>query len=117
MRESKSTYTKGLLAEKLVIEHYQILNYRLLGQRIRTPFSEVDLIFENDQSRLMVEVKLIANWNNIQGRIGSIQKKRLLKAYHYLSLRSQKPLVFNAVFIDNQGHIWSTEIDFGARRT
>lgn len=78
-------YRLGLKAEKEVILYFQERGYSLLAHRLRTPYGELDLIFEGQGSLLFVEVK--ARTSFCEAKIHSIiapsQLRRLCRAAAY----------------------------------
>lgn len=113
-RESKSTsqsklywaHQRGLESESRVIAHYVSKGCELLGQRIKTPFAEVDLLFKNPKGDiLMVEVKT-ANISEFQQyRISWKQKRRLLRALTFLSDETKTPIEVHWAFVTKEGQV------------
>lgn len=105
--ESKSTssYEYGLHCEEKVRGHYESLGYDLLFHRLKTPFSEIDLVFSKGELRILVEVKSSADgfWGNI--RVGHRQKARLRRAYRYLLSSWKLEMEFHLALVDRNGHV------------
>lgn len=118
LRESKNTsanpaaspchwaHERGLQSENHVLKYYQQKNYTLLGQRVKTPFAEVDLLFRTPQGHLlMVEVKT-ANLSAFQSfRISQRQKARLLRALQFLAARWDMLVEVHWAFVTKEGEI------------
>ncbi|ASD65451.1 hypothetical protein B9G79_08580 [Bdellovibrio bacteriovorus] len=88
------------------MKHYQLKGYQLLGQRVRTPFAEVDLLFKTSrQTLLMVEVKT-TNLSDFQPfRISKKQKARLVRAMLFLASRWDIPVEVHWAFVTKDGQI------------
>lgn len=84
-REQYWAHRRGLESEEIVKVYYLHRGYALLGQRIKTPFAEVDLLFKtSDAHILMVEVKSV-NLADFQFyRVSRRQKERQVRAMQYL---------------------------------
>ncbi len=88
---SIGSHRSGIESEGRVFQDLIQKKYRLLYWRARTPFAEVDLIFQDTCGDLcMVEVKTSFNdfFEGYQLRSG--QKKRLLRAREFLQNQLQK---------------------------
>lgn len=99
-------HQRGLDSEKIVQNFYQKKGYELLGQRVKTPFAEVDLIFQTPQGHaLMVEVKT-SNLSEFQNyRISYKQKNRLLRALQFLSVRLDVLIEVHWAFVTKEGEV------------
>lgn len=99
-------HQRGLDSEKIVLNFYQKKGYELLGQRVKTPFAEVDLIFQTPQGHaLMVEVKT-SNLSEFQNyRISYKQKNRLLRALQFLSVRLDVLIEVHWAFVTKEGEV------------
>lgn len=74
----------GTKAEDLVVKHFKNSGADLVGQRFKTPFAEVDLLFEKSGVFYMVEVKK-ADLNLFsRPLIGNKQIVRLRRAFVFL---------------------------------
>lgn len=79
-------HRRGLESEEIVKVYYLHRGYVLLGQRVQTPFAEVDLLFETPEKNiLMVEVKT-ANLDDFHFfRVSRRQKERQARALHHFT--------------------------------
>jgi putative endonuclease len=75
---------KGTNAEALVIKHFKNSGADLVGQRFKTPFAEVDLLFEKSGTFYMVEVKKADLQLFSRQLIGKKQLNRLRRAFVFL---------------------------------
>lgn len=101
----KSSSERGLESENLVIQHYASKGYRLIQQRVKTVFAEVDLIFQGKKGNLiLVEVKSLSSWDFFQHRISEKQKKRLSRALQYYQSHGHIAALHYAV-VSQQGEI------------
>ncbi|MNT71025.1 hypothetical protein D3C72_2094690 [compost metagenome] len=74
----------------------------ILDQRVKTPFAEVDLLFETpDGHLLMVEVKSVKNPDFIPTAIGKRQKQRLQRAMIYLTEQFKTPVEVHWAFVSS----------------
>ncbi|MEK2645605.1 YraN family protein [Bdellovibrio sp. BCCA] len=97
-------HERGLDSEKHVQKFYERKGYELLGQRVKTPFAEVDLIFKTPEGHaLMVEVKT-ANIADFQPhRISQRQKTRQLRALQFLAERLDSLVEAHWAFVTKEG--------------
>lgn len=104
MLESKSSSAeKGLQSELHVIEYFE--NYKLLAHRFKTPYAEVDLLFDLKSHLLLVEVKSYSSAAFLPNRITSKQKDRLFRAATYLQNKFKKPVEINWAFVSAAGDV------------
>ena len=95
---------RGPWAEAQVVRHFP--SYKLLGQDIRTPFAEVDLIFHRSADCLLVvEVKTLTNFDFLPYRIKGRQKQRLFRACEYLRDKYRKDVELNWAFVTEDGEV------------
>ncbi|MGZ3790708.1 MAG: YraN family protein [Bdellovibrio sp.] len=99
-------HKRGLDSEKFVQDFYKLKGYELLAQRVKTPFAEVDLLLRAPEGHLlMVEVKT-TNLSEFQNyRITIKQKKRLLRALHFLAERLEVLVEVHWAFVTKEGEI------------
>lgn len=92
MVSSDPRHQSGERAEAFVATHLQAIGWQLLGQRLRTPYAEVDLVgIPPDRSALVaVEVKARhpLDWAEAQELLSRRQHARLARAIEYLALRA-----------------------------
>lgn len=94
------------MAEWICSQYFLKLNYRLLKHRMKTPFAELDLIFESPKGEiLIIEVKSIQSQEFIQGRLTEKQKKRLGRAMQYLQTQTRRPILFWLVMVTHQKEV------------
>ena len=73
---------------------------------MKTPFAELDLIFETPQGEiLIVEVKSIQSKEYIQGRLSDKQKKRLCRGMQFLQTQTSRPILFWLVMVTPQKEV------------
>ncbi|MGE9744246.1 YraN family protein [Bdellovibrio bacteriovorus] len=89
-----------------MVKYYQLKCCHLLGQRVKTPFAEVDLLFKTPrQTLLMVEVKT-TNLSDFQPfRITKKQKARLVRAMLFLAARWDVLVEIHWAFVTKDGEI------------
>lgn len=93
-------------SENHVLNHYLQKQYVLLGQRVKTPFAEVDILLRTPQGHLlMIEVKT-ANLTDFQPfRVSQKQKARLLRALQFLAARWELLVEIHWAFVTKEGEI------------
>ncbi|HWU44027.1 MAG TPA: YraN family protein [Bdellovibrio sp.] len=97
---------RGLQAESLVLSHYQNKNYRLLHQRVKTPFAEIDLLFRTPSGNLLVVEVKAANLSSFYGtRVSWKQKNRLLRAANFLNAQTQCLVEIHWAFVNDRRQI------------
>lgn len=73
---------------------------------MKTPFAEVDLLFQNPQGHLvLVEVKTSSAGAFREYRVTQKQKARLVRAMLFLAERYQVPVEVNWAFVTKQGAV------------
>ena len=99
----KNTYfehSKGLRAEERVKQDLLQRKGRFLQQRLKTPFGEADLLFENPKGEwVLIEVKTLSKWDWVVSRIHPRQLLRLRKILEHLSSRFDKSVSLYAAFV------------------
>jgi Holliday junction resolvase-like predicted endonuclease len=90
---SKSSYQLGLEAEANAIQYFLGRGLRLKRQRWRTPFAEVDLVFQGPwrQQLLLVEVKRHVSHEFRQSLLSQRQRRRLCKVVRWLAEAGWEP--------------------------
>jgi|GEM_PF-564696 len=83
---SKSSYLLGLAAEQRAEDYFQKKGLQLRYRRWKTPFAEVDLVFQGPrhQDLLLVEVKRRSNLIFQKPLLSQRQIRRLRRAAHWL---------------------------------
>lgn len=93
-------------SESRVQKHYQQKGYHLLEQRLKTPFAEVDLLFQAPEGHaLMVEVKTVNSADFHSYRISKNQKARLVRALVFLAARLDTLVEIHWAFVTKEGEI------------
>lgn len=77
----------------------------LCGQRVTTPFAELDLLFLKDRTFYIVEVKTLKSLQYLGVRVGSKQKQRLKRSLLYLTEKYQKQTVLVWAFVLSSGKV------------
>lgn len=99
-----SAAAKGEWAEAQVIRHFK--KFKLLHQRLRTPFAEVDLVFQmSPREVLMVEVKALRSFDFLPQRISTKQKQRIFRARTYYQEKFRSLVVLNWAFVNEVGDV------------
>lgn len=94
-----SNHQRGLQCELKVADHFKASGYRWIHHRLKTPFAEVDLLFEGVDHFLMVEVKSCSSLQFAIGKLRGRQKQRLQRAYLHLTEVLPKPLRYCVVLV------------------
>ena len=107
MRETVSSYEKGLMGEDLACEYLVKKGMVLLQKRYRSLYGEIDLVMQEEEVLVFVEVKIRKN-NRYGSGLEAIHKqkqKRLIQtASLYLSEKgTETPVRFDAVEITPGG--------------
>ncbi len=99
-------HRRGLESEEIVKVYYLHRGYILLGQRVQTPFAEVDLLFQTPERHiLMVEVKT-ANLDDFHFfRVSRRQKERQARALHYLTETKNCLVEVHWAFVTKTGEL------------
>lgn len=72
----------------------------LLAHRFHTPFAEVDLVFKNKKSEIvLLEVKTLKNWAWMENRISHAQQLRLIRAAQWLQSSQNQSVHLAAAFV------------------
>nr|WP_277751748.1 YraN family protein [Oecophyllibacter saccharovorans] len=94
-------------AEQQALALLQGAGYHLLGQRLRTPFGEVDLLVENQHWLVGVEVKRRRFLSDSTTALHPRQASRLLKTLDYLLQTrpdwGRENTRFDLIAFDHQG--------------
>lgn len=99
-------HQRGIDSEKAVQNYYLKKGYEVLGQRIKTPYAEVDLILKTPQGHaLMVEVKTTNLCEFQNYRISRNQKCRLLRALQFLSDKLETLVEVHWAFVTKEGEV------------
>ena len=103
---SNSSQIRGLEAERAILEYYEKRNYLCLAKRLKTPFSEIDLLFWTpDGDLLMVEVKSSNSLSFRSQRITWKQKRRLQNSMTFLNARFDCLVLIHWAFVTQSGRI------------
>lgn len=108
---SKSTslckaHALGLQAEAQVAEHFRKKSFRVLKQRWRTPYAEVDLLVGSPSGEVwIVEIKTLTNFDFLTVRVSRRQRERLKRAYLYVQGRTSNPVCLYLAFVDAKGEV------------
>lgn len=101
--ELKNSSQAGIDAENLVAEDLINRKCKILKQRFRTPFAEVDLIVRNQKNQIvLVEVKTLSRWEWVENRITQKQTVRLKRAMIYLEKYFNESMILCAAFVVGQ---------------
>lgn len=94
---------QGLVSELRVAQHFHQRNYYLIEHRLKTPFSEVDLLIENHKNEIaIVEVKTINQIDWVEERISRHQRQRLIRASLWLQEQRQQTCILLGAFVENK---------------
>lgn len=87
--ESKSSYgnsqLKGLESEIKVIKYLENFGWKVLFQRLKAPYGEIDLVFEKEGIVLLTEVKSLSNQWRVFERISNSQLRKLKLNFIFFS--------------------------------
>lgn len=90
----------GFESESKVVDDLKAKKCRILGQRIRTPFAEVDILFRSAQGQIvLLEVKSLTRWAWLETRLTRKQTERLKRAALYFSHKMNEPIQLCAAFV------------------
>ncbi|MEM7059157.1 MAG: YraN family protein [Pseudomonadota bacterium] len=85
IHRGRTSYLKGLAAEKSAEQLYQQKGAKILGRRVRTPYGELDLVAEQDGVLIFVEVKAQQRQSGWDSPVSDQQWRRLKNAAnHYM---------------------------------
>lgn len=79
-KTGKHAYVHGLWAEQWSVLVLRIKGYRILGQRIKTPFGEIDILAAKGNTMVVVEVKKRSDELAAASAIAPAQQSRLISA-------------------------------------
>lgn len=114
MGEPLTSYSKGVLAEKRAAMQLRLQGYKILQERYKTKFGEIDLIVQKDSLIAFVEVK--AHQSKVSSLNAVTQKSRRRIEQSALWFLSQHP-EFNEfdmrfdVMVFKGGGIWGQHLD------
>ncbi len=86
-RDRLSAYWLGRFAEYAVIVWLSLKGYRVLGQRLKTPHGEIDILCATRETLVIVEVKARKHLDDAAASLSAHQQKRLRNAASYLVSR------------------------------
>lgn len=90
----------------MVVEFYLREGYRLLHQRLKTPYAEIDLVFKSSSGHvILVEVKAVTAKIFYGARLSLKQRQRLRRAFEWYCYKTQSPIEFHLVFVDQKEKI------------
>ncbi len=78
------SYAYGLWAEKFAELILRVKGYRILGQRIKTPSGEIDILAAKDKTLVIVEVKKRGDDFSAASAIAPAQQARLIASGSYM---------------------------------
>jgi len=94
---------QGLKSEYLVAKFLHQKKYGIVNHRLKTPFSELDLLIENQKGELaIVEVKTLLHQEWMEERVSNWQKQRLIRASFWLQEKYQKTCIVLVAFVFNK---------------
>lgn len=83
-------WRSGYWAETLAAWYLRLQGYQILGQRVKTPHGEIDLIAKRHKVLVFIEVKFRPTLKDAAYSLGNSQKKRILKAAEFLMAKHFK---------------------------
>ncbi|MGE0596340.1 MAG: YraN family protein [Hyphomonadaceae bacterium] len=101
-RARRSAEQRGRLAETIAALFLFAKGYRILGQRLRTPFGEVDLAALKNGTLVIVEVKARATYDSGAYAVTPNAQQRIARAASVLAGRwrlTNLPMRFDLVVI------------------
>lgn len=100
MAELKNSSHIGLEAERKVREDLKKRNCDLLGERIKTPFAEVDILFRSSRGQVvLLEVKSLSRWDWLESRLSHNQQARLKRAASYFEIKMKESVQICVAFV------------------
>jgi len=90
------------MCELEVYKHYLELGYKLKKHRFKTKYSEIDLVFENNEKHIFVEVKSLNHDDYAQTRLGFEQKKRIERTLKYYLSIAPKDLEYHYAIVSQK---------------
>lgn len=91
-RSFLSTYEKGISAERIASKYLQKLGYKILGQRIRTGYGEIDLLAKKGNDIIAIEVKQRQTLSAAKCCVSLRQQRRIWNALSFIASQRNKPL-------------------------
>jgi putative endonuclease len=85
--QRRRAYRRGLFFERIAGFYLRLKGYRLLAQRAKTPFGEVDLLMARGKTLIAVEVKKRRTLYDALMSLSFQQKKRNYQAACFLLTR------------------------------
>lgn len=84
IKTGKNSYAWGLWAEQLCVLVLVCKGYRILGQRIKTPAGEIDVVAAKGKTLVVMEVKKRGNDFAAASAIALHQQSRLMGAANFI---------------------------------
>lgn len=82
-----TTYDRGLQGESVALAFLRLKGYHILKTRYRTPYGEIDILAQRDDTMVCVEVKTRSSLNASLESIKLPQQERIMNAYlHFIQL-------------------------------
>jgi Holliday junction resolvase-like predicted endonuclease len=96
----------GLQAEERVTAYFLQKSFRVLKQRWRTPFAEMDLLIESPSGEIwIVEIKTLTHFDFLAVRVTRKQRQRLQRAHAYVQGLTRRPVCLYLAFVDPRGEV------------
>ena len=103
----RNSSKRGLEAEQFVLEDLNKRNCAIIGERLRTPFAEVDILFRSAKGKVvLLEVKTLSKWVWLETRITKSQKTRLKRAASFIENKLGESVQVCAAFVINKKIIY-----------
>lgn len=83
-KSGAKSYLAGLWAEQYARLILRVKGYRILGQRIKTPSGEIDILAAKDKTLVIVEIKKRSSDFNAASAIAPHQQARLIASGSYM---------------------------------
>jgi len=77
---TKTSYTTGLLAERLCRIALRLKFYRILAERYKTPMGEIDIVAARGNTVIAIEVKARSDKETALASISPTQQQRIAQA-------------------------------------
>jgi putative endonuclease len=119
MQKIKTSYDKGLYAERLCVWALRLKGYRILNQRYKTKLGEIDIIAKRFKTIIFVEVKMRKSITDAAQAITVKNQKRIIrtaKMFLNISVHYNWDVVRFDVMLVSPRKIWPIHIKnaFGA---
>ncbi len=86
-----TSYEKGLLGENCAKKLLLSKGFEIIGERLKTPYGEIDILAKQNNDIVAIEVKLRKNLDNSLECISDLQKKRIANSLNFIISERNEP--------------------------